>query len=98
MNNLAEQYSKMVECATELADFFLDQKNGAFTLTIVCEILQVLLQSGELSAAGFVIESIFQLSEIEFPLEIDTDVENISFNLEQYMELLSEILEIRLES
>ena len=44
------------------------------------------------------IESIFQLSEIEFPLEIDTDVENISFNLEQYVELLSEILEIRLES
>ena len=52
MNDMAEQYSKMVECATELADFFLDHKNGAFALTIVCEILQVLLQSGELSAAG----------------------------------------------
>lgn len=93
MNDMAEQYSKIVECATELADFFLDHEGGTFALAVVCEILQVLLRAGELSAAILVIETVCRTSKIELPLEVNKDLTCYSFNMEQFVELLNEILE-----
>lgn len=93
MNDLAEQYSKTVECATELTDFFLDQEGGTFALAVVCEILQVLLQAGELSAAILVIENVCRTSKIELPLDVNKDLTCCSFNTEQFAESLIEILE-----
>lgn len=58
MNDMAEQYSKMVECATDLADFFLDQEGGAFVLAVVCEILQALLRAGELPVVSLLVDII----------------------------------------
>ena len=93
MNDMAEQYSKMVECVTELADFFLDQEGGAFALAIVCEILQVLLRAGELSAVSLVIETVCRTSKIELPTEVNQDLACCSFNMELFVELLNETLE-----
>ena len=92
MNDLAEQYSKMVECATELADFFLDQEGGTFTLTIVCEMLQILLRAGELSALGLIVETICEVSRIELPPEMVRNPNTQNFIVEQFAELLGEIL------
>lgn len=93
MNNLAEQYSKMVECATDLADFFLDQEGGAFVLAVVCEILQALLQAGELSAASLVLETICQVNESESPLGSDKDLVNSSLNIERFVTFLIEVID-----
>ena len=95
MNNLAEQYSKMVECATELADFFLDQEGGTFALIVVCEMLQKLLQSRELSAAYLAVEVICQGNEVEFPLGLVNDFDIESFYIEQFVDLLHEVLELQ---
>ena len=92
MSDLAEQYTKIVECATELADFFLDQEGGAFALAVVCEILQVLLRAGELSAASLVIETVCRTSKIEPSLELNKELACYSFNIEQFVELLHELL------
>lgn len=92
MNDLAEQYSKMVECATDLADFFLDQEGGTFVLAVVCEILQALLRAGELSAASLVVETIYQMSEIELSLEGLWNRNCQSFFIEQFVDILCEIL------
>lgn len=92
MNDLTKQYSKMVECATDLADFFLDQEGGAFTLAVVFEILQVLLQSGELSAASLVVETVCQVNESESPLESDKDLGNSSHNIERFITFLNEVI------
>lgn len=93
MNNLAEQYSKMVECATDLADFFPDQEGGAFVLAVVCEILQALLQAGELSAASLVVETICQVNESESPLGSDKDLVNSSLNIERFVTFLIEVID-----
>ena len=95
MNDLAEQYSKMVECATELADFFLDQEGGTFALIVVCEMLQILLQSRELSAAYLAVEIICQVNEVEFPLGLVNDFDIESFYIEQFVDLLHEVLELQ---
>ncbi len=92
MSDLAKQYSKMVECATDLADFFLDQEGGAFALTVICDMLQVLLQAKELPAAVLVIKTICQVSESEFPLKTGKNLDSQNFNIEQLIEILSEIL------
>lgn len=93
MNCIAEQYSKMVEDTAELADFFLDQEGGYFILTVVCEILQMLLQAGELSAAFLMMKTAFQVSGTEFPLEMDKEPDSGAFHAEQFAALLREILE-----
>lgn len=93
MNDLAEQYSKMVECATDLADFFLDQEGGAFVLAVVCEILQALLQAGELPAASLVVETICQVNESESPLGSDKDLVNSSLNIERFVTFLIEVID-----
>ena len=94
---MAEQYSKMVECATELADFFLDQEGGAFALAVVCEILQVLLGAGQFSAACLAIKIIFHSTKVELPTTIAKCKNDIHFYyMEQLVELLSEILKTRL--
>ena len=93
MNDLAEQYSKMVECATDLADFFLDQEGGAFVLAVVCEILQALLQAGELSAASLVAETICQVNESESPLGSDKDLVSSSLNIGRFVTFLIEVID-----
>lgn len=93
MNGIAEQYSKMVEETTELADFFLDPKAWNFALTIICEILRALLQAGELSAAHLMMKNVFLVSEIELPLEMDKQSGSRRFQIEQFTALLREILE-----
>lgn len=92
MNDLAEQYSKMVECATELADFLLDQEGGTFALAVVCEILQVLLRSGELSATYLVLKLTCRAGEIVFDPGIYKACESYNFYIEQFVELLHELL------
>lgn len=95
MNDVAEQYSKMVECATDLADFFLDQEGGAFALAVACEMLQVLLRAGELPAAYLAVEIICQVNEVEFPLGLVNDFDIESFYIEQFVDLLHEVLELQ---
>ena len=92
MNDLAEQYSIMVECATELADFFLDQEGGIFVLSVVCEILQVMIRAGELTAASLVVEAIYRMSKIELSLEGLWNRNLQSFFIEQFVDILCEIL------
>ena len=93
MNNLAEQYSKMVGCATELADFFLDQEGGAFALTVVYEMLQILIKAEEQSAASLVLENICLIGDIKLPLGKYESFGNTSFNLGHFVELIGEALE-----
>ena len=62
-------------------------------MTVVCEILQMLLQAGERSAAYLMMKTVFQVSEIEFPLEIDKQSDGRRFHAEQFASLLREILE-----
>ena len=92
MNGRAEQYSKMVKDTAELADFFIDQEGGYFILTVVCEILQMLLQAGEPSAAFLMIKTVFQVSGTEFPLKMDQEPDSRAFHAEQFAALLCEIL------
>lgn len=92
MNDLAEQYSIMVESATELADFFLDQEGGIFVLSVVCEILQVMIRAGELTAASLVVEAIYRMSKIELSLEGLWNRNLQSFFIEQFVDILCEIL------
>lgn len=97
MNDLAEQYSIMVECATELADFFLDQEGGAFALAVACEMLQVLLRAEELPAASLVVDTICQISEIDLPRGTDKQLDKGSFDIKCFVELLIEVLKLRFE-
>ena len=62
-------------------------------MTAVCESLQMLLQAGELSAAVLMIKTVFQVSGIEFPLEMDKEPDSRAFHAEQFAALLWEILE-----
>ena len=95
MKNRKEQYTEVVNSAAELVDYFFDQEGGDYTLAIVCEILEALLEDGELPAAYAVIETACRAGDINFPLEGDTDFGYISFHLERFAELLRETLEIR---
>ena len=95
MKNIKEQYIEMVNSAAELADYFFDQEGGDYTLAIVCEILEELLEDGELPAAYVVTETACRAGDVDFPLEGDTDFGSISFYLERFAELLSEALETR---
>jgi hypothetical protein len=97
VNDLPEQYSKMVECATELADYFLDQEGGAFALAVACEMLQVLLRAGELPAANLVVDTICQMSEIDLPRGTDKQLDKGSFDIKCFVELLIEVLKSRFE-
>lgn len=96
MNDLPEQYSKMVECATELADSFLDQEGGAFVLAVVCEILQALLRAGEQPAASLVVDTICQISEIDSTLGTEIKLDKHSFDIDMFVDILNEALESRL--
>lgn len=93
MNDMAEQYSKMVECATDLTEFFLDQDGGAFALTVVYEMLQILTKAEEQSAASLVLETICLIGDIKLPLEKYESFGNSSFNLGYFVELIEEALE-----
>ena len=93
MKNRKEQYTEVVNSVAELADYFFDQEGGDYTLAIVCEILEVLLEDGELPAAYVVIETAYRAGDVDFPLEGDTDFGHISFHLERFAELLREALE-----
>ena len=53
----------------------------------------MLLQAGERSAAYLMMKTVFQVSEIEFPLEIDKQSDGRRFHAEQFASLLREILE-----
>ena len=93
MKNRKEQYTEVVNSAAELADYFFDQEGGDYILAIVCEILEALLQDGELPAAYVVIETACRVCDVTFPLEGDTDFGYISFHLDRFAELLREALE-----
>ncbi len=95
VKNRKEQYTEVVNSATELADYFFDQEGGDYTLAIVCEILEAFLQDGELPAVYVVIETACRAGDVGFPLEGDTDFGYISFHLERFAELLSEAMETR---
>ena len=95
MKNRKEQYAEVVDSAAELADYFFDQEGGDYTLAIVCEILEVLLEDGELPAAYVVIETACRAGDVTFPLDGDIGVEHISFHFERFAELLREALETR---
>ena len=95
MKNRKEQYAEVVDSAAELEDYFFDQEGGDYTLAIVCEILEALLEDGELPAAYVVIETACRAGDVDFPLEGDTDFGYISFHLERFAELLREALETR---
>lgn len=81
MKNRKEQYTEVVNSAAELADCFFDREGGGYTLTIVCEILEALLQDRELPAACVVIETACRAGGY------------ISFQLDRFAELLREVLE-----
>ena len=98
MKNRKEQYAEVVDSAAELADYFFDQEGGDYILTIVCEILEALLEDGELPAAYVVIETACRMGDVDFPLEGDTDFGYIRFHLEKFAELLCEALETQLET
>lgn len=95
MNDMAEQYSKMVECATELADYFLDQEGGAFALAVACEMLQVLLQAGELPAASLIVDTICQIREVDSTLGTEIKLDKHSFDIDMFVDILIEALESR---
>lgn len=97
MKNRKEQYTEVVNSAAELADYFFDQEGGDYTLAIVCEILEALLEDGELTAAYVVLETVCRGGDIDFPMEGDTDFGYIGFHLERFAELLSETLKTKLE-
>ena len=95
MKNRKEQYTEVVNSAAELADYFFDQEGGDYTLAIVCEILEELLEDGELPAAYVVIETACRAGDVTFPLKGDNDFGYISFYLDRFTELLHEALETR---
>ena len=69
MKNRKEQYAEVVNSAAELADYFSDQEGGDYTLAIVCEILEALLEDGELPAAYVVIETACRLGDVDYDAE-----------------------------
>ena len=64
MKNRKEHYAEVVDSAAELADYFFDQEGGDYTLAIVCEILEALLEDGELPAAYVVIETACRMGDV----------------------------------
>ena len=62
-------------------------------LAVVCEILQALLQAGELPAASLVVETICQVNESESPLGSDKDLVNSSLNIERFVTFLIEVID-----
>ena len=92
MESTAKQYETAVNNATEISQVLLDMEGGKYVLALFSELLQELLDEGNISGATSIVRKLHGAAEV--PLELDAlDDSNITVWIVPFSEMLGEILE-----
>lgn len=65
------QYQQLLLTATTIVDVLLDYGDGKLILSILLELIQEMMDDGQPLAAGHVVHKLFDLSELDCPVEMD---------------------------
>ena len=66
MEITAKQYKMVVSNASEISQALLDMEGGTYVLAMFSELLQELLDEGNISGAASVVRKIYEAAEIPF--------------------------------
>ena len=92
MESTAKQYEIAVNNAAEISQVLLDMEGGKYVLALFSELLQELLDEGNISGATSIVRKLHGAAEV--PLELDAlDDSNITVWIVPFSEMLGEILE-----
>lgn len=86
------QYPKLLLAATTIVDVLLNYGDGKLILSILLELIQEFMDDGQPLAAGHVVHKLFDLSELDCPVEMDEQA------LPLFVSMLTDCLEAHEES
>lgn len=92
METTAKQYEIVVSNTAEITQVLLDMEGGRYTLAILSELLQILLDKGNASGAELVVRKLHEVSEVSFE-QVLSDGADIESWISLFSEALSGILE-----
>mgnify|MGYP001025306109 FL=1 len=92
METTVKQYETVVNNATEISQVLLDMEGGKYILALFSELLQELLNEGNISGATSVVRKLHGVAEVPFELDA-LDESNTTAWIVLFPEILGEILE-----
>ena len=92
MKTTAKQYKTVVNNATEITQVFLDMESGNYVLAMFRELVQELLDEGNISGASSVVRKLHAVAEV--PIEqVLLGESNAAIWVTLFAETLNDILE-----
>lgn len=88
----AIQYQQLFLNTKKIVDVLLDYNGGKLILSILLELIQEMMDAGQTPAAGHVVHKLFDLSELDCPVEMDEQA------LPLFVSMLTNCLEAHEES
>lgn len=92
MELTAKQYETAVSNVAEISQVLLDMKGGKYVLALFSELVQKLLDEGNISGATSVVRKLYGTAEVPFELDA-LDESNTAAWIISFSEILGEILE-----
>jgi hypothetical protein len=92
MESTAKQYETAVNNAAEISQVLLDMEGGKYVLALFSELLQELLDEGNISGATSIVRKLHGAAEVPFELDA-LDESNITAWIVPFSEILGGILE-----
>lgn len=92
MESTAKQYETAANNAAEISQVLLDMEGGKYVLALFSELLQELLDEGNISGATSVVRKLHGVAEVPFELDA-LDDSNTAAWIVPFSEMLGEILE-----
>ena len=92
MELTAKQYEIAVNNAAEISQVLLDMEGGKYILALFSELVQELLEKGNISGAVSVVRKLHGVAEVPFELEA-LDESNAAAWIVSFSEILGGILE-----
>lgn len=89
MELTAKQYETVVNNASEISQVLLDMEGGKYVLALLSELVQELLDEGNISGATSIVRKLYGAAEVPFEL----DESNITAWIVPFSEILDGILE-----
>lgn len=88
----AKQYETAVNTVAEISQVLLDMEGGKYVLALFSELMQELLDEGNISGATSVVRKLYGAAEVPFELDA-LDDSNTAAWIVPFSEMLREILE-----
>ena len=95
MESTAKQYETAVNNATEISQVLLDMEGGKYVLALFSELLQELLDEGNISGATSIVRKLHGAAEVPFELDALDEINTVAW-IVPFSETLDGILEERI--